>query len=72
MAAHTVLRFVQWTMRQLTTEMPRRMVCDACGEGSEETPELTAAQDWAFQHVGRNPSHTSYSETVTRFWDMTA
>jgi hypothetical protein len=75
MSAHTVIRFADWTMsRETVPEAPgmvHELQCTTCDETSSADEDFETTRDWAFRHVGRNPSHQSYRETVTRFWRMT-
>ncbi|MFF8609025.1 hypothetical protein ACF06X_24135 [Streptomyces sp. NPDC015346] len=70
--AHTVIRYAEWHMGPDHSDEARplyQLQCTACERESsaeEETP-----QDWAFAHVGRNPSHQHYREMITRFYRMT-
>ncbi|MCY0933594.1 hypothetical protein [Streptomyces sp. H34-S4] len=65
-----VLAFKMWTIRpdRDTGSAPvtHAMKCAACGEQSDATGEWEAPQSWALEHSGRNPSHTTYSEIITR------
>lgn len=71
--AHTIIRYADWHMApDRSSEAPPplyQLQCTTCeteSDAEEETP-----QDWAFAHVGRNPSHQHYRETITRFYRMT-
>lgn len=44
------------------------MVCCVCGDGSANAEDWQAPQDWALRHSGRNPSHHTYREVITRPW----
>ncbi|MGW3323848.1 DUF7848 domain-containing protein [Streptomyces virginiae] len=44
------------------------MQCAACPEKSDPSTGWEEPQDWALAHSGRNPSHTSYDEIITRPW----
>ncbi|MFF3319440.1 hypothetical protein ACFYV5_28575 [Streptomyces sp. NPDC003035] len=70
--ARTVIRYAQWHMgpdRSGEASPLYQLRCTACemeSSAEEETP-----QDWAFAHVGKNPSHQHYREMITRFYRMT-
>ncbi|MEV5509911.1 hypothetical protein [Streptomyces orinoci] len=72
MSAHTILRYATWVIGpEAAPEAPEILhvlACTTCSAASEATEEFEGARDWAFQHSGRNPSHTGHRETVTRFW----
>ncbi|GAA0473540.1 hypothetical protein ACFQ2B_38050 [Streptomyces stramineus] len=72
MSARSVVRFADWTIGPDTgpTAPPVTfsMRCTACDAASETGVDFEAARDWAFGHVGRNPSHTGYRELVHRSW----
>ncbi|GHB60619.1 hypothetical protein GCM10010347_33340 [Streptomyces cirratus] len=75
MTPRSVIRFANWTMGPETApEAPKRvheLQCTTCLAASSANEDFETARDWAFHHVGRNPSHQGYRETVTRFWRMT-
>jgi hypothetical protein len=48
--------------------MTHRMSCDVCGSSSPVSAEFGRVQDWQLAHAGRNPSHCTYTETLTRPW----
>lgn len=71
--ARTIMRYAEWRMGpDRCGEAPPplyQLQCTTCETESaveEETP-----QEWAFSHVGKNPSHQHYRETITRFYRMT-
>ncbi|TQK50665.1 hypothetical protein FBY35_1005 [Streptomyces sp. SLBN-118] len=39
-----------------------------CGECSDATEEFADGQLWVLKHYGRNPSHHSFRERITRPW----
>lgn len=48
--------------------LTHQMTCDVCGETSDRGVEFGSVRDWQLRHAGRNPSHHSYTETLTRPW----
>lgn len=42
--------------------------CAVCGEESGTDGSWEPPQTWAMQHFGKNPSHHTYSEIITRPW----
>ncbi|MFJ9643237.1 hypothetical protein [Streptomyces sp. NPDC101206] len=75
MSTRSVIRFADWKMSpEAAAEAPKmvhELQCTTCCATSAPHEDFEIARDWAFQHVGRNPSHQGYRETVTRFWRMT-
>lgn len=45
-----------------------RMQCAVCEALSPSTEDVTDAQQWTLQHAGRNPSHLTYRELISRPW----
>lgn len=77
MSTRAVIRRAVWLIRPDRQDgAPREPLyeieCTACPTSPESrspaSEDVTDAQDWAIRHSGRHPSHTSYRETVTRFW----
>ncbi|MBT2385346.1 hypothetical protein [Streptomyces sp. ISL-11] len=72
MSARTVIRYADWTIApENAPEAPPvvfEMQCTTCGASSDAGDDFEDVRDWAFRHVGRNPSHTGYREVVHRFW----
>ncbi|MFJ6893627.1 hypothetical protein [Streptomyces hokutonensis] len=48
--------------------MTHKMKCGVCGEESGEDGSWEPPQSWVLEHCGKNPSHHSYSEIITRPW----
>ncbi|MBW1603767.1 hypothetical protein JJV70_16955 [Streptomyces sp. JJ66] len=48
--------------------LTHRMACDVCGATSPTGVDFGAVQDWQLRHAGANPSHHTYTETLTRPW----
>ncbi|MFH8788888.1 hypothetical protein [Streptomyces roseoverticillatus] len=75
MSAHTVIRFTDWMIGpERAPEAPpviHELECTTCNAASKATEDFEDARDWAFEHVGRNPSHTGYREIIHRFWRAT-
>ncbi|MDI3390724.1 hypothetical protein QIS99_31685 [Streptomyces sp. B-S-A8] len=44
------------------------MQCAVCNETSEAGVEWSVPQSWTLEHSGRNPSHHTYREIITRPW----
>ncbi|MDJ0464860.1 hypothetical protein [Streptomyces sp. H27-C3] len=44
------------------------MQCVVCSEESERSEGWDEPQAWALSHSGRNPSHCTYRELITRPW----
>ncbi|MDF4253903.1 MULTISPECIES: DUF7848 domain-containing protein [Streptomyces] len=44
------------------------MQCAVCDEQSTASIDYTEGHAWALRHSGRNPSHHTYRELVTRPW----
>ncbi|MEU7167661.1 hypothetical protein AB0A70_23970 [Streptomyces morookaense] len=75
MGTHTVIRFARWAIGpEPAPEAPRvvhELECTTCNATSAAAEDFEEARNWAFRHSGRNPSHTGYRETSTRFWRAT-
>jgi hypothetical protein len=71
-SAHTVIRRERWTLtpdREPDAEpLSFAMECAVCDQRSVTGEDVTEAQDWVLRHSGRNPSHHSYRELITRPW----
>lgn len=69
---HTVIATRQWTItpdrEPDAASVTHQMKCDVCGEASGADGDWEPPQTWALNHSGRNPSHHSYSEVITRPW----
>jgi hypothetical protein len=67
-----VIRHEQWTLtpdrEPDAAPVGYKMVCAVCGEDSEVSDEWNEPHLWALKHSGRNPSHLSFRETITRPW----
>ncbi|MEU8950884.1 hypothetical protein [Streptomyces sp. NPDC048489] len=67
-----IIRHEQWTLtpdrEPDAAPISYQMKCAVCGEVSEESIAWFDPQTWALKHSGRNPSHVTYSEIVTRPW----
>ncbi|MCD9143865.1 DUF7848 domain-containing protein [Streptomyces albireticuli] len=72
LTARTVFLFGTWTLQpdQEPDAEPitYAMQCAVCEESSAVVEDLTHAQGWTFRHAGRNPSHHTYREVITRPW----
>jgi hypothetical protein len=68
----SVLRFENWTLapdREPDAEpVTFAMQCAVCRQRSTATVNFAYAQSWAMRHAGRNPSHLTYRELITRPW----
>ncbi|MFT2016273.1 hypothetical protein ACMA1D_10585 [Streptomyces sp. 796.1] len=69
---HTVITHKQW---HLTPDrepdapaVTHQMRCSVCGEMSAADGGWEPPQTWTLNHSGRNPSHLSYEEVITRPW----
>ncbi|MER6231705.1 hypothetical protein ABT169_21520 [Streptomyces sp. NPDC001616] len=72
MPTRAVVRSVTWTVApdkepdaEPTTYAMR---CVVCSEESERSENWEAPQTWVLHHCGRNPSHHSFREIITRPW----
>ena len=68
----SVLRHENWTLaphREPDAEpVTFAMQCAVCRKQSTATVNFAYAQAWALRHAGRNPSHLTYRELITRPW----
>ncbi|MEU6840824.1 hypothetical protein ABZ930_02975 [Streptomyces sp. NPDC046716] len=44
------------------------MQCAVDGEKSPTCEDFIEPQDWVLKHCGKNPSHHTYREIITRPW----
>ncbi|MFD7409750.1 hypothetical protein ACFV7R_45825 [Streptomyces sp. NPDC059866] len=44
------------------------MQCAVCGESSTPSTDFAQPQNWVLEHGGRNLSHHTYREIITRPW----
>jgi hypothetical protein len=67
-----VVRQEQWTLTpDREPDAPPttyQLKCAVCGEASEEDTAWYEPQSWALKHSGKNPSHHSFAEVITRPW----
>lgn len=67
-----VVRFQRWTLapdREPDAEpVTFAMECAVCGERSSYEGEFGPAQAWTLEHCGRNPTHHTYRELISRPW----
>lgn len=70
----SIIRQVEWTCSPDTEpEGPpllHEFECVTCEGSGPLSADIETARDWAFEHVGRHPSHTGYREKVHRRWRM--
>ncbi|MFJ4832807.1 hypothetical protein ACIP79_23330 [Streptomyces sp. NPDC088747] len=72
MSARAVVRHEIWTLepdREPDAEPTTyAMQCAVCEATSAAGVDFGDPQDWVLAHCGRNPSHHSYREIITRPW----
>ncbi|GAA0487446.1 hypothetical protein GCM10009544_55920 [Streptomyces stramineus] len=72
MSTRKHFRFGTWTLqpdREPDAEpVTYAMQCAVCEEHSATVEDPSDAQGWTFRHAGRNPSHHTYRELITRPW----
>jgi hypothetical protein len=68
----SIIRVVNWmcTVEPASPHPIYVFECTACGERGPVSELFERARDFTFAHVGRNPSHTGFRESVTRHWRM--
>jgi hypothetical protein len=68
----SIIRVVNWmcTVEPASPHPIYAFECTTCGEQGQPNVLFERARDFTFAHVGRNPSHTGFRETVTRHWRM--
>ncbi|GAB3954121.1 hypothetical protein GCM10028832_09400 [Streptomyces sparsus] len=68
--SRAVLRYAWWTVapdREPDAEaITYARECAVCGARSEPRADAGDGQRWTLQHLGRNPSHRTYREHITR------
>ncbi|MFJ5972876.1 hypothetical protein [Streptomyces sp. NPDC093060] len=69
---HTVIAHKQLTIEPDrepdAATLTHQMECALCGERSGADGHWEPPQTWALNHSGRNPTHLSYREIITRPW----
>ncbi|MFD8216225.1 hypothetical protein ACFV2U_21365 [Streptomyces sp. NPDC059697] len=69
---HTIMGYRTWKLipdrEPDAAPVTHRMKCVVCGNESGEGDSWEPPQTWALEHSGRNPSHVTYSEIITRPW----
>ncbi|MCC3766390.1 hypothetical protein [Streptomyces sp. UNOC14_S4] len=72
LSARAVFLFGDWTLqpdREPDAEpVTYAMQCAVCEASSGVVEDFSDAQGWTFRHAGRNPSHHTYREVITRPW----
>ncbi|MFF5760192.1 hypothetical protein ACFY7A_32740 [Streptomyces longwoodensis] len=72
MTSRTIMRHQEWTLqpdREPDAEPTTyAMQCAVCGKTSPPSTGFADPQSWVFTHGGRNPSHHTYREIITRPW----
>ncbi|QJD50696.1 hypothetical protein SEA_ISSMI_50 [Streptomyces phage Issmi] len=67
-----IIRHEQWTLtpdrEPDAPPLKYKMECAVCGDGSEESEGWNDPQAWTLEHSGKNPSHHSFREVITRPW----
>ncbi|WP_406409686.1 hypothetical protein OG923_12800 [Streptomyces halstedii] len=67
-----IVRHVTWTIapdQEPDAEpVTYTLQCVTCSEKSERSDAWEKPQEWGLAHSGRNPSHSSYREEITRPW----
>lgn len=67
-----IVRFQQWTLipdREPDAEpLTYAMECAVCHERSDASGDWQPPQSWSLEHSGRNPSHHTYREIISRPW----
>ncbi|HEY8986061.1 MAG TPA: hypothetical protein VIU15_41610 [Streptomyces sp.] len=67
-----VIRHETWTLepdREPDAEpVTYAMECAVCGESSEAAHDFAEPQSWVLKHCGKNPSHHTFREVITRPW----
>ncbi|WP_447038274.1 DUF7848 domain-containing protein [Streptomyces sp. DSM 118878] len=68
----TTLRFETWLLqpdREPDAEPTTyAMQCAVDGETSPASEDFAESQDWVLKHCGKNPSHHTFREIITRPW----
>ncbi|MFY7628291.1 DUF7848 domain-containing protein [Streptomyces sp. NY05-11A] len=67
-----MIRHETWTLtpdREPDAEpMTYAMECAVCGEFSAAGEDFPEPQSWVLEHCGKNPSHHTFREIITRPW----
>lgn len=66
------VRHISWSLapdREPDAEpVTYSLQCAVCAEKSETFQDWEKPQEWALSHSGKNPSHHTYREKITRPW----
>ncbi|WP_327744044.1 hypothetical protein OHO28_21790 [Streptomyces europaeiscabiei] len=72
MTSRAIMCHKEWTLqpdREPDAEPTTyAMQCAVCGKTSPPGTDFAEPQNWVFAHGGRNPSHHTYREIITRPW----
>ncbi|MEU3282960.1 hypothetical protein [Streptomyces antibioticus] len=72
MSVRSVFRHETWTLapdREPDAEpITYAMTCAVCGQSSDASEDFAEPQSWVLDHCGKNPSHHTFREIVTRAW----
>ncbi|WP_399078430.1 DUF7848 domain-containing protein [Streptomyces zaehneri] len=67
-----MIRHETWTLtpdREPDAEpITYAMECAVCGESSAVDEDFAEPQSWVLEHCGKNPSHHTFREIITRPW----
>jgi hypothetical protein len=71
-SVRSVIRHKTWTLtpdREPDAEPTTyAMECAVCGQSSNGSEDFANEQSWVLEHCGRNPSHHTFREIITRPW----
>lgn len=67
-----IVRHETWTLtpdrEPDAAPLSYKMRCTMCEEESPKSEGWNDPQSWALAHSGKNPSHRTYSEVISRPW----
>lgn len=67
-----IVKHIDWTLapdrEPDAAPVTYSLQCAVCKEESPTSQDWEEPQTWALQHSGKNPSHHTYSEKITRPW----
>jgi hypothetical protein len=67
-----IIRHEQWTLtpdrEPDAAPTTYQLKCAVCGEASEVDTAWYQPQSWTLAHSGKNPSHHTFTEVITRPW----
>lgn len=72
MSLRALVRHVKWTLtpdgEPDAEPVTHQFQCVVCSEESDRSISWSEPQEWVLEHSGKNPSHHTFRESITRPW----